>query len=45
MDEMFEALTLVQTHKVEHFPIVLFGKEYWKNLMGMLQTMGAIRNY
>lgn len=41
MDEMFEALTLVQTHKVEHFPIVLFGKDYWKNLMGMLQTMVA----
>lgn len=39
MDEMFEALTLIQTHKVENFPVVLFGKTYWKNLMEMLNTM------
>jgi uncharacterized protein (TIGR00730 family) len=39
MDEMFEALTLIQTHKVEDFPVVLFGKEYWKNLIEMLDKM------
>ncbi|MDB5256244.1 MAG: hypothetical protein JWM14_939 [Chitinophagaceae bacterium] len=32
MDEMFEAVTLVQTNKMERFPIVLFGKEYYKKL-------------
>lgn len=33
MDELFEALTLVQTHKVAPLPIVLFGEEYWKGLI------------
>ncbi|MFH1892758.1 MAG: TIGR00730 family Rossman fold protein [Candidatus Zixiibacteriota bacterium] len=33
MDELFEALTLVQTHKVKHLPIILFGTEYWKKLV------------
>src|SRR6476469_5172914 len=32
LDELFEALTLVQTHKVTRFPIVLFGTEYWSGL-------------
>jgi uncharacterized protein (TIGR00730 family) len=32
MDELFESLTLVQTGKIEHFPIVLFGSNYWKGL-------------
>ncbi|PMB27810.1 Rossman fold protein, TIGR00730 family, partial [Fischerella thermalis CCMEE 5319] len=29
MDELFEALTLIQTNKIGKFPIVLFGKDYW----------------
>ncbi|QOQ38496.1 TIGR00730 family Rossman fold protein [Trueperella pecoris] len=33
MDELFEALTLVQTHKVSGFPVVLVGTEYWKGLV------------
>lgn len=33
LDELFEALTLVQTHKVTRFPIVLFGTEYWAGLV------------
>ncbi len=32
LDELFEALTLAQTGKIEHFPIALFGKEYWLEL-------------
>ncbi len=32
-DELFEALTLVQTHKVMGFPIVLMGSEYWSGLL------------
>ena len=39
MDEMFEALTLIQTGKIEEFPVVLFGKDYWKNLIELTQDM------
>jgi uncharacterized protein (TIGR00730 family) len=33
MDELFEALTLVQTRKVTSFPVVLFGSQYWQGLL------------
>ena len=36
-DELFESLTLVQTHKVTEFPIVLVGTEYWKGLFDWLR--------
>lgn len=39
MDEMFEALTLIQTGKINEFPVVLFGKEYWKNLIELIDDM------
>jgi len=38
MDELFEALTLVQTRKVTQFPIVLFGTAYWQGLLDWLRT-------
>jgi uncharacterized protein (TIGR00730 family) len=37
LDEMFEALTLTQTGKIQHFPVVLFGEAYWKGLIGWLR--------
>lgn len=37
MDEMFEALTLVQTGKVDNFPIILFGSEYWGGLLDWIK--------
>ncbi|MGI5470711.1 TIGR00730 family Rossman fold protein [Streptomyces sp. CA-132043] len=38
LDELFEALTLVQTRKVTRFPIVLFGTEYWGGLVDWLRN-------
>ena len=32
MDEMFEALTLIQTNKIKPFPIILYGSHFWRNL-------------
>jgi uncharacterized protein (TIGR00730 family) len=37
LDEMFEALTLVQTKKVTSFPIVLVGSDYWSGLLGWMR--------
>ena len=37
MDELFEALTLIQTGKVRNFPVVLFGKSYWNGLISWLR--------
>jgi uncharacterized protein (TIGR00730 family) len=39
MDEMFEALTLIQTGKIKNFPVILFGKEYWQKLYELLDEM------
>lgn len=39
MDEFFETLTLVQTRTITEFPIVLFGKEYYKELMETIADM------
>ncbi len=41
MDELFEALTLIQTKMIENFPVVLMGTEYYRPLMGLLAKMGA----
>jgi uncharacterized protein (TIGR00730 family) len=38
LDEMFEALTLIQTGKVLNFPVVLFGSEHWKGLLDWINT-------
>jgi len=38
LDELFEALTLVQTRKITQFPIVLFGTEYWQGLLDWLRS-------
>jgi uncharacterized protein (TIGR00730 family) len=41
MDELFEALTLIQTKKVRSFPVVLIGTEYWKTLVALLRELQA----
>jgi uncharacterized protein (TIGR00730 family) len=39
MDELFEALTLIQTRKIRNFPVVLFGSQYWRGLLAWLTSM------
>ena len=46
MDELFEALTLIQTNKIGRFPIVLVGKSYWSGLIDWIkQTMISDYSY
>src|SRR6266705_2737618 len=39
LDELFESLTLAQTGKIEHFPIVLFGTKYWRGLLDWMRKV------
>ncbi len=39
LDEMTEALTLIQTGKIEQFPIVLMGRDYWEPFLAMCERM------
>jgi uncharacterized protein (TIGR00730 family) len=38
LDELFEAVTLIQTGKISQFPVVLFGKHYWAGLLRWLES-------
>lgn len=38
LDEFFEVITLVQTHRISHFPLVLFGKKYWSGLIRWMES-------
>lgn len=48
LDELFEALTLIQQKKIERFPIYLMGKEYWEGMLDwmreMVLPMGCIKS-
>lgn len=37
LDEFFEAITLIQTHKLVNFPVILVGRDYWKGLVDWMQ--------
>ena len=37
LDEAFEALTLVQTHKVDNFPVIMIGRAFWKGMVGWMR--------
>jgi uncharacterized protein (TIGR00730 family) len=41
LDELFEALTLIQTGKIYQFPVILFGRYYWAGLVRWLQARAA----
>ncbi|MGO4913609.1 TIGR00730 family Rossman fold protein [Leeuwenhoekiella sp. W20_SRS_FM14] len=38
LDELFEAITLIQTHKIDKFPIILVGTDFWKDLMAWIRN-------
>jgi len=38
MDELFEALTLIQTDKLKPFPVIMIGSEYWKGLLDWIEN-------
>ena len=42
MDEFFEALTLIQTHKIYTFPLVLFGSDYYRGLLEWMRNTMAV---
>jgi uncharacterized protein (TIGR00730 family) len=37
LDELFEALVLIQTHKIRDFPVVLMGTEFWSGLVDWMR--------
>ncbi len=39
LDELFEALTLIQTRKIKNFPVVLFGSSYWGGMMKWVEEI------
>ncbi|MDO5535779.1 MAG: TIGR00730 family Rossman fold protein [Propionibacteriaceae bacterium] len=45
LDELFEALTLVQTRKITSFPIILFGHDYWDGLLDWLNDHMLAEGY
>ncbi|NND53164.1 MAG: TIGR00730 family Rossman fold protein [Flavobacteriaceae bacterium] len=38
LDELFEAITLIQTHKIERFPIIMVGSEFWEGLFDWVKS-------
>jgi uncharacterized protein (TIGR00730 family) len=45
LDEFFEVITLVQTERIPQFPLILFGRDYWKGLLHWLKTEAETRHY
>lgn len=45
LDELFEVLTLIQTHKIERIPVVMVGKEYWGGLLDWMKEKLVEDNY
>jgi uncharacterized protein (TIGR00730 family) len=45
LDELFEVLTLVQTRKIDHVPIILFGIDYWTGMKDWIKNRMLAENY
>ncbi len=45
LDEFFEVMTLVQTHRIPQFPLVLFGTDYWSGLVRWMKSTLKARGY
>jgi len=45
LDEFFEAIALIQTERIEHFPIVLVGSSYWRNMLSWLKSSAFKSGY
>jgi len=39
MDELFESVTLIQTHKIKPFPVIMVGSNYWEGLLGWIKEV------
>jgi len=39
LDELFETLTLIQTQKMKHLPLILMGSDYWKGLLSWIENV------
>jgi hypothetical protein len=39
MDELFESVTLIQTHKIRPFPVILVGSNYWKGILDWMKEV------
>ncbi len=44
LDELFEALTLIQTHRIKPFPVIMLDKEYWRDLISWIKKTALIKN-
>ena len=45
LDELFETVTLVQTHKIERLPIILYGRSFWTGLLGWIKEQMELKEY
>jgi uncharacterized protein (TIGR00730 family) len=45
VDELFETVTLIQTHKIRSFPVILVGRTYWRGLLEWLREQALVDGY
>ena len=45
IDELFETVTLIQTHKIRPFPVILVGRNYWRGLLEWLREQALVDGF